>query len=141
MKCTSVRFLKLPRINLKELVVETYKVKLMFVPLPTVKISRQCTRPQQYGKWTLTESKFLRLPILIHISKNEIVWNYPISCLFSRFPISQSHIYMHTYTYIHYVDPSVCHMAFGHEINHSAKKTWLYKTVTSTKSQKVDHIN
>jgi len=45
MKCTSVRFLKLPRINLKELVVETYKVKLMFVPLPAVKISRQHTSP------------------------------------------------------------------------------------------------
>jgi len=70
MKCTSVRFLKLPRFNLKALVVEIYKVKLMFVPLPAVKISRQYTSPQQYGKLTLAESKFLRLPILIHFSKN-----------------------------------------------------------------------
>jgi len=54
MKRTSVRFLELPKINLKELVVEIYKVKLMFVPLPVVKISRQYTR-QEYGK--LTDSR------------------------------------------------------------------------------------
>jgi hypothetical protein len=59
MKCTSVRRVqKLPRINLKELVVVTYKVKLMFMPLPAVKISHQYTSPQEYGKLTLAESKF-----------------------------------------------------------------------------------
>lgn len=72
LKCKSVRFLKLSRINLKELVVETYKVKLMSVPLPAVKISHQYTSPQEYGKLALAESKFLHLPILIHFSKNEI---------------------------------------------------------------------
>jgi len=55
MKRTSVRFLELPKMNLKELVVEIHKVKLMFVPLPVVKISRQYTSPQEYGK--LTDSR------------------------------------------------------------------------------------
>jgi len=32
---------------------------------------------------------------------------------------------IHTYIYIHYVDPSVCRMAFGHEINHSAIKNMI----------------
>jgi len=32
---------------------------------------------------------------------------------------------MHTYTYIQYVDPAVCRMAFGHEINHNATKNMI----------------
>jgi len=33
---------------------------------------------------------------------------------------------MHTYTYIHYVDQSVCRMAFGHEINYNAIQNMDY---------------
>jgi len=129
MKCTSVRFLELPIINLKELVVETYKVKLMFMPLPAVKISRQYTSPQQYVKLTLAESKFLCLSILIHFSKNEIHCEIMQLLVYSRgspFP-KLTYTCTHTHTYIHYVDPAVRCMAFGHEINHNAIKTYYIK--------------
>jgi hypothetical protein len=94
--------MKLPRINLKELVVETYKVKLMFVPLPAVKIIRQYTSPQEYGKLTLGESKFLRLPILIHFSKNEIQCEIMQLLVYSRgspFP-KLTYTYTHIHIYI-----------------------------------------
>jgi len=130
MKHTSVRFLELPIINLKELVVETYKVKLMFMPLPAVKISRQYTSPQQYVKLTLAESRFLCLPILIHLKKNEIhceIMQLLVYSQCSPFPKrTYTCIHTHTHTYIHYVDPAVCRMAFGHEINHNAIKKHDY---------------
>ena len=57
---------------MKELVVEIYKIKLMFMPLHAVKISPQHTSPRESGKLILAESKFFHLPILIHFLKNEI---------------------------------------------------------------------